>query len=369
MLALPQSIAGSERRVVFVDALRLLAAVQMVQGHTLDALMRDSARAGRGFELWTFTRGLTSTTFLITAGLAFSLATATPTLAAGGRRRRLRRGLWLVALGYLMHAPLGILLGDAPARALAEWAAVDVLQCIGVSILLLEGVAAWAPARSWGALGVGLAALCFGLGPSSLSLTPRGPLLPFTSYFSAQAGSLFPLLPWAGFVFAGFGAGRYVLRPGGRRGLALRLGLWAALSGALSWALFCFAPASPARVSPAYALMKMALVAGVAAGLSPALEGRRLPRLLRALASETLFIYVSHVVVLYAGHVGLASWIGRSVSAGGALLIAGLLCVASSAGAMGYRRVRQALQARGAGGTPRANRSSPPGQDTWPSPK
>src|SRR5688572_6443365 len=121
----------SPKRVVFVDALRIFAAVQMIQGHTIDALLAPVYRSGAIFDGWTFSRGLTSTTFLFAAGLSFVLASAGAKDPQLARRRRVRRGLELIVIGYLMHAPVGILFGSEPSAAMAEALSVDVLQCIG----------------------------------------------------------------------------------------------------------------------------------------------------------------------------------------------------------------------------------------------
>src|SRR5688572_31079092 len=72
----PASVAVARARLSFVDGLRLVAAVQMIQGHTLDALLAPELRQGPCFSAWTFARGLTSTTFLFTAGVSFALAHA-----------------------------------------------------------------------------------------------------------------------------------------------------------------------------------------------------------------------------------------------------------------------------------------------------
>src|SRR5688572_13877118 len=108
-MTLPARPTG--QRLVFVDVLRLIAAVQMIQGHTIDALLGQAYRAGPWFELWTFTRGLTSTTFLITAGMAHVLANKAARDPSSARKHRLRRALELVVIGYLMHAPVAVLFG------------------------------------------------------------------------------------------------------------------------------------------------------------------------------------------------------------------------------------------------------------------
>jgi hypothetical protein len=380
MVDLPQSSASapptelgpraearaSTARLSFVDALRLVAAVQMIQGHTLDALLAHALRHGRWFEAWTFARGLTSTAFLFTAGVSFALAHAAGEVRAqsrAGRARRTRRALTLIGLGYLMRAPLGILFGDAPAAALRNLLAVDVLQCIGVSLLLLEGLFAVVQSRRKAAFLAGvLGALCFGLAPGSDGFSAGGPWLLLSNYFTAHDGSLFPLVPAAGYVFWGLAMAELALVPArGPRAPALGLGAFAALLLGLAALLFAFAPAWPARVSPAYAALKLGLVVALAALLALLLAGRTLPRLLTQLASETLFLYLSHVLVLYAGHAGLGALIGRTQSLGAALAWTLGLLISTSAGALSYGRALRALRARFQRGTPRPQSSLPLG--------
>src|ERR1700754_131712 len=99
-------MAIRRERLVFLDVLRLIAAVQMIQGHAVSAVLAPEYRHGVLFGLWSFARGLTSVIFLFSAGYSFALTS----------KRNWRRPLELVALGYLMHAPFAILLG-APREA------------------------------------------------------------------------------------------------------------------------------------------------------------------------------------------------------------------------------------------------------------
>ena len=62
-------------RVLFVDVVRLCALLQMINGHTLDAVLALSERVGPGFERYRFARGLVSVAFLVVAGIAFFLTT------------------------------------------------------------------------------------------------------------------------------------------------------------------------------------------------------------------------------------------------------------------------------------------------------
>jgi uncharacterized membrane protein len=341
----------SPKRVVFVDALRVFAAVQMIQGHTIDALLAPPYRSGAIFEGWTFSRGLTSTTFLFAAGLSFVLASAGAKDPALARRRRVRRGLELFAIGYLMHAPVAVLFGSDVGTAMAEALSVDVLQCIGVSLLLMELVAflfASTRARALAALSLGLLLLFSAI--FCEKLVPAGPSFAFTSYVSVRGGSLFPLVPFGAVVMLGLAVGLWLFHDGGHRAPVRLLSL-GALATPLGYLLTRLLPALDPRVSPGHLLLKLGLVA-----LLGALFARlcsRVSRLwpwLSALSSETLFLYVSHVWLLYAAHVGARARWGSTLSPGQALLAALVLLVFCSLGAFGYRRAERALRRTLGGG-------------------
>ncbi len=338
-------------RLVFLDALRLIAAVQMVQGHSLDAVLHTAYRSGDRFALWSFTRGLTSTAFLVAAGLAFALVSADRTRFERGRSHRLRRALLLVALGYLMHAPFGLLLGQPVAAAWAELGVVDVLQCIGVGLLVLEGAASViGSVAARGAFALCGCAVLFACAPWLNGLWPRGFTGPLLHYVSARGGSIFPLSPWLGFLFAGFAVGSFVLSDGLRTSRARQLrGLCIASALALSVAAFAHfvLGLSDPRLGFAFLCLKLGLVLAFSAALTLFLFGvARLPRLLTRLSAETLFLYVSHVIVLYAADVGLKSRIGQTQSLTTALVLALVLLIGCSGGALAYRQLRNALRAR-----------------------
>ncbi|MET0342833.1 MAG: heparan-alpha-glucosaminide N-acetyltransferase domain-containing protein [Polyangiales bacterium] len=336
-------------RRVFLDVLRLIAAVQMIQGHTIDALLAPVHRTGGVFAVWSFARGLTSVMFLLTAGLAFVLAEARGDEVRARRRRR--RALMLIAIGYVMHAPLGVLVGVPREVALANALVVDVLQCIGVSLLALELLSLRVKregARASAALA--LAVLCFAAAPlSNLPVLASGPRA-LGNYVTTAWGSPFPLVPWAGYVLAGFGLGQLAL--GGARDRAWVLGAASLACGLSSLVAEWIAPGLPAAVSPSYCLLKLACVLALATALMRALAGaRRLPVRLAQLAGETLFLYVAHVVILYADGVGLAHRLGRAHSPWLAIGIALVLLVGCAAAALAAPWARRSLRRAARGGT------------------
>jgi hypothetical protein len=95
------------------------------------------------------------------------------------------------------------------------------------------------------------------------------------------------------------------------------------------------------------------LLTALLAALIPA---RPLHRHMQRLASETLFLYATHVVVLYAGHVGLAVYVGHRLALWSSLLVALGLGTTCALGALSYGRLLPALRGGRGGGTPAPQR-------------
>jgi uncharacterized membrane protein len=327
-----------ERRVVALDLLRLLAGVQMVQGHTIDAVLAPEFRRGMMHALWQSSRGLTSVAFLFAAGLAFHLvalggARATREAAQDQGRvlaRRLRRAGTLVALGYALHLPVRLLFdaqGSAP-----EALAVDVLQCMGVGLASLSLlVAAVRDPRAVEVASAIIGAVLLAFSARCAQLVPSGSLLPLLHYVSPAGGSLFPLLPWAAHLCWGVALGGVLRQPTRRaaRLLALAMGLFCAAAIALT--------VEAGLVADHLSRLGLVLlVFAMLEKLSP-LFGRA-PAWLFSLSRLTLFVYVFHIVLVYGDGVGLSSWVGASLSPWPAIGLA-LGMLASSFGfALGYAR-------------------------------
>jgi uncharacterized membrane protein len=361
--AAPRSSAGSEsvrgRRIHFVDLLRLLAATQMVHGHTMDALLAEELRDGAAFERWSWGRGLVSVAFLFAAGLAYHLSTLARFAQhrADGRKvlRRFRRAAWLVLLGYSLHFPVAAFFGDA-SGAMRELAMVDVLQCIGLSIAALELMTLFAKSARQvvGACAV-LGALALVLAPLGERLDPSGTWRPLVNYLTHQGGSLFPLLPWAAFVFAGVVVGQLALPQGVRTPSDLPLPrLMTCAAAVLGLALLAHAlpfsllvEETSRNSEPAFNLLKLGVVLAIVTLL--AAVGRaipRLPRVLQVLAGESLIIYVVHLVMVYGAGVGLRSLVGPTLPLPAAMLAGFAMIALMVFVGLGWFRVKSWREAR-----------------------
>jgi uncharacterized membrane protein len=195
----------------YLDWLRGLAVLLMIEGHTLDAWTRLADRDRAVYGGLTILNGFGAPAFLFLAGVALALA-------AGSRRRKgltdpevvaaaLRRGLWIFGLAFLFRLQALVISGGAFPEALLK---VDILNVMGLSMIAgaLLWRAGWSgPSR--GALCAGAAALAAMLTPlvrASDWLTPLAD--PLEWYLRPAPGSTtFTLLPWGGFLLAGAAIG------------------------------------------------------------------------------------------------------------------------------------------------------------------
>lgn len=322
----PQAPASATRaRVVFVDMARAVAVLFMIMGHTLNVFLAPAYQQGQGFAAFMFVRGLTSCTFLMLSGFAFMIASAKYWDAHLhlSRRvvRRLRRFVFFVLLGYAMRFPVerwahfAFLTPDRWRYFLT----VDILQCIGMTLVALELlVLVTRTPRRFALTATTLAAGVVLATPAAWRVDWTAALpVGAAAYLSPATGSLFPLLPWAAFMLLGVGLGyvyatawpadpsaftRRILLPGGvalvAAGLLLHQLPWSPLG----------AGEFP-KVSPNFFLIRAGCVLLVFALIAHLMRARvHLPRIAAALAQESLLIYFIHIVVLYGSrwNVGLA---------------------------------------------------------------
>lgn len=210
----PSAAAIRSKRIVFIDILRAYAILMMLQGHFVDTLLAESYRRPDStlYYLWSFMRGMTAPIFFTVTGLVFVfllLRDGRPVAENPRVVKGLRRGLYLLGVGYLLKLNLpGLLTGQ-----IFPWFwAVDVLHVIGIALIALISVVAL---REWfgGSLGGWMlfaGAATFFMDPyfteTSWENLPRF----LAHYFTTDYGSNFTMVPWVGYAFFG-GVLGYVL--------------------------------------------------------------------------------------------------------------------------------------------------------------
>jgi hypothetical protein len=275
----------------------------MIETHTLNSFLRPEVRVTEWFRFLNFANGLVAPAFLFIAGYVQGLAVrrrqSAPIKKTGTGWKRVKRLLFIALLGYCLHVQWAALFtGRFDIQAAWSSFAVDVLQCLAFSLIALLGLEkmSGSPRKFDLVLCVLLPVVVF-VSPclESWKFT-RWFAAPFAAYLNQQNGSLFPLFPWAGFVFAG------ALMSGeplpGRRFLALAGACWIAawLGSLLPGTLY--PTHNPYSVGPRFFIERL----GWLLALAPCfvwLQNRFSPRVVLFAGRESLVLYVTHLVILY----------------------------------------------------------------------
>jgi uncharacterized membrane protein len=198
------------RRRGYLDWVRGLAVLIMIQAHVLDSWTRLDARGSWQF-LWAIVvAGFGAPMFLFLAGVSVALSAGSKQRRTGERqpaaRAVMKRGVWIFFLAFIFRVQAWIL-GWGQPRTLLK---VDILNIMGPSIV--------AAAALWGALR-STRARCLAFAASALGVSLLTPIVrsarildalpdPIEAYLRPVYGSNFYLsnfclFPWLGFVFAG----------------------------------------------------------------------------------------------------------------------------------------------------------------------
>jgi len=352
-------------RLLPLDLARLCAIILMVQGHTIDALLSVNYRQGAFFNTWLFVRGLTAPTFLLLSGLSFGIATTRRWQAflyfSKPVIRRLRRFLGLVISGYAMHLPARSISGFRELDALVSqtWLRVDVLQCIGVSLATLQLLVVIIRRQShFSRLVLTLAFVVILSTPLLWNVTEASHLPTcFTDYLTSKNGSLFPLFPWAGYLFLGAGIGVLFVRHGFT--VSRLLVSWAGFVGLFLILLGLVLDKLPIslypktdfwRTSPDLFLIRTGcvfLLLTIAALMSRLVPSRS--DWIHTIARQSLMIYFVHVCVVYSSvwNPGLRDWVGASLGPLASATCASFLVIFMVFLALIWFRAKQRIEASG----------------------
>ncbi|MCB2203768.1 DUF1624 domain-containing protein [bacterium] len=307
----------NNKRIILLDVMRAWAVFMMIQGHTIDALLTKSYYNSDNllFNIWQFNRGLTAPIFLFGSGFAYVIATFRKmdegTLPRSVIFRRLRWIGVLFLIGSLMHLPAGSL-SDMFSLQAERWYRffhVDVLRLMAVTLLGMFSLFMIASNRQRlfaSALGIGLFFIFVAPLVYTVDWAAHTPLW-FAAWMSTATGSWFPIFPFSGFMFLGAAAAALYMR-WQEEGRTAQLPLYYGLAGAalllaffiprevLHWQLTFEGGSSSIWLSFSrlgWVLMLWSIIGYMLQ------HTNRIPRIIPVAGQHTLFIYVSHIVVLY----------------------------------------------------------------------
>ena len=290
-------------RLDFIDVIRAFAICMMLQGHFVGGLLADRYRDDNNFIywLWHYCTGITAPVFFTVSGFIFTflLVKESDATKIGWQNPRvkkgIRRGLMLIGIAYFLRM---------------SFQSVDVLHCIGLSLLLLITTYLLSYNRkAWVMPTILLSTtlLAFTFEPFYKSLTFDFLPLPIANYFTRAHGSFFPIFPWFGYVafggFMGYLFQHYKAHPHLYRNAIL---LFLTVGAFLLWAshyiveqLYYINHATFfARLMEDFAYLRLGNVLLVF-GFFALMRNVITSKLIKTIGQNTLSIYVIHCFMLY----------------------------------------------------------------------
>ena len=192
----------------------------MIEVHVFNAFLLPELKQAGWFDILTFINGLVAPAFLFVSGFAFQIS-------SGGKlddMRKFKSSFWkklwryfsIILIGYGLHLPyysLSKIINKSTPDQLQSFFAVDVLQCIGVGLLVLFAIRLLIHSDKI----YHYTLIVFSL--FVLIISPFFWKIEFTNYFhpiianyfNRLSGSLFPVFPWINFILVGAIFAKYFL--------------------------------------------------------------------------------------------------------------------------------------------------------------
>jgi uncharacterized membrane protein len=310
-------MTASSGRQAYLDRVRGLAVLIMIEAHVLDAWTRMPDRSTHAFGWAMVLGGFGAPMFLFLAGVSLALSAESKLRKTGDFRAAWaavqKRGWQVFGLAFLFRLQAYILTAGYSAMSLLK---VDILNIMGPAIAFAAMAGRLAQRK------VNRAMLFAALAVFTSMVTPivrTTPLLdwlpdPIEWYFRPTPGRTnFTLFPWCGFVFAGAAVGEAIdaMSRAGRRAVVSQLAL-GSVSILIAWLGYrasflptIYSPPSEFWTSsPTFFLLRVGLIAlllplaffwdrapwkGIASRWSPIEE----------LGKASLFVYWIHVEMVY----------------------------------------------------------------------
>lgn len=199
-----------KERLIFIDVLRGIAVIWMIQTHTL-SIMSNEFKNGFFYNLLNISNGYVAVTFLFCAGAGFWIAAERKVSSY----KKFEQPLWqylkrlgfILMIAYFLHSPIFGLskLANITERQINIFFQIDVLQTIVYSSLLALILLLLSPKNIYiKYISIILTAVFFISAQFTWYSNPFEYLPHFFAFFlAAPPVSKFPLLPWSGYFFAG----------------------------------------------------------------------------------------------------------------------------------------------------------------------
>jgi uncharacterized membrane protein len=347
-------VVTNVKRYPFLDWMRGLAVLVMIQCHTFNSLTRVDLREAGPYVMTQFIGGMAAPLFLFMAGMttAFQMESLERREPSPLRRWRIsmRRALYILAIAFTFRFTNWVF--SWPWPDWHEMLRVDILNCMGVAMMLLTAASIFrGAARNQFALVAGLAIA--GIAPLVANLNWSGTPVLLQEYLAPAPGRRFPLFPWAAYVAFGLALGGIVKRTAADR--LDRLMQWSVLAGfglvfaAQYWSNLPYTIYTRSNFwldNPTLVLIRTGVILLMTAGAYVWTEYAASPRWswMQALGKNSLMVYWVHVMLVYGS---VVRPIKRTLSipmAGLVVVLVTLLMVGMSAAWLWWK-ARRAAQA------------------------
>lgn len=309
---------NSRSRIIFLDMMRALAVLMMVEGHTIDTFLAEQYRdySSITYNIWFTIRGFTAPIFMFTSGVVFTYLlrmNKEPFFENPRVNKGIIRFVTLLVIGYLLRYPTFTVF-DFSVVTKEQWLSffvVDALQLIGFGILFIIILTYLAEKLKISDYIVFLSAAIFFFGMMNVTQNINWANympIPFAAYLYNGTGSYFPFFPWAGYVISGGILGVYLAHnPNAFTSpkFSLRLLILALTILGLAFIVEgiedIFYNGEEIWTDNLYVIF---LRCGVLLLLNSlmsfiALRIQRIPEFIKQIGRHTLLVYAVHVVILY----------------------------------------------------------------------
>jgi uncharacterized membrane protein len=317
-------------RLQFIDLVRGLAAIIMLQGHVFNSLTRTDLRSGGPYVFSQFVGGMPPAIFLFLTGvtLAFLMDSSERKELTGSQKflTALKRSGFLFAIAFLFRIQLWAF--SSP-RHFEDIFRVDILNCMGFAMAVAAPMAIFKTVervRLCAVLGLSIAAASPLVAQVDWSFAPdlmRAYLVPSAQFFA--------FFPWAAFLFFGISLGSLLrILKEEDMGLAMQWMAWGGLAmafgayGLSNMQLTIYAKSDFWLDGPALIVIKTGVVLMMLAFaylwmLQPSAQGWSW---VRQFGTTSLLVYWVHIELVYGRWLG---WMKEALTINETVVVAVLI--------------------------------------------
>ncbi len=304
---------NKQNRILFIDYLRGLAVIVMIELHVVNAFLKPEIRNNWWFEIINYINGLVAPTFLFITGFAFIIAL--------GKKwndylqyndilfKQIKKIFQILIIGYALHLPyfsFHRFFFEMNESAYLNFLKVDVLHCIAFSLMFLLFLVLVLKNKNY----LFYASLFFllliiFLTPIIWNISFKNFSTPIAMYFNSQQGSMFPIFPWASFIFSGVVVAFLYLHFQSDKKIFNKMILYSLIVIAIT-IIVKFIPFSfytnlnYYRTSPNFFFQRIAIVIFLLGFLGTLETKNKLKNsFVNLVGSESLLVYSIHLLIIY----------------------------------------------------------------------